>query len=352
MAGATKSHPDSYERMFPHSRFDDPRGGRPSALERNVLRYRAVETALYLYYAEEVRNFMMATVYPAATRTPSAPPWETTEEQRLWTLTIQVIGDAELAGSLSRVDARAIRHAIEHDGKQGKKLREAFRYAVSTGILTVSEADELVGLLSYRNDIAHRIHLVMADVTRLYGASELLAYFQTTYKGHALDRLRAYRKSLWGRTKHMVHTISMDGLMFDHAERVYEEELQRLDRLIQKQINRERQRIETIRSELDLSDTELVGELDPRFPLNFHSNGVDDGPDTGHLTKRGVEICYRLFDMGKSPLAVAYLMGMSLRAVQTRQKRWVEAGGPNRTRSAIERVPWLPRHEVGNTTSS
>jgi hypothetical protein len=30
---------------------------------------------------------------------------------------------------------------------------------------------------------------------------------------------------------------------------------------------------------------------------------------TGHLTKRGAEICYRLFDLGKSPMAVAYLMG-------------------------------------------
>ena len=65
-------------RAFPYSRYDDPRGGRPSALERNVLRYRATEVALYLFYAEEVRNFMLTTVYPVAIKDPSAGPFELT----------------------------------------------------------------------------------------------------------------------------------------------------------------------------------------------------------------------------------------------------------------------------------
>jgi|TARA_B100002003_G_C13834319_1_gene409895 hypothetical protein len=137
----------------------------------------------------------------------------------------------------------------------------------------------------------------------------------------------------------------MDGLLFEHAERTYEEELKRLDMLIQLQIRREQQRMQEISAELDLSGTELVGDLHPRSPLNYHQNGTDGGPDTGHLTKRGVEICYRLFDMGKSPLAVAYIMGMTLRAAQARRKAWLKAGASHRKRDEIQRRDQLPKQQ-------
>jgi len=103
------------------------------------------------------------------------------------------------------------------------------------------------------------------------------------------------------------------------------------------QIRREQVRLQAISAELDLSGTELVGDLHPRFPYNHHSDGSDGGPDTGHLTKRGVEICYRLYDIGKSPLAVSYIMGMSLRAAQARRSRWLNAGGPDRIRAEVKR---------------
>lgn len=302
MAEVTKSHPKrQHGRTFPHSRYDDPRGGRPSALERNILRYRAAEATLYLFYAEEVRDFMMANIYPHAIRDPAASPGETSEERRLKGVLGRLLSDAELAGTLSPADAQKVRHANQHDSKEGKKLRKAFGYAVGAGMFTTPEADELVELLNYRNDIAHRIHLVMSDVTRSYWTSEHVAFTAPAYKGDALDRMRAYKDSLWKRTRSLMLTLSMDGLLFEHAERTYEEELKRLDRLIQVQIRREQQRLQAISAELDLSGTELVGDLHPRFPYNHHSNGSDGGPDTGHLTKRGIEICYRLYDLGKSP---------------------------------------------------
>ena len=68
-----------------------------------------------------------------------------------------------------------------------------------------------------------------------------------------------------------------------------------------------------------------------------HSYGDDYIPATGHLTKRGAEICYRLFDLGKSPMAVAYLMGMTLRSAERRQRSWSKAGGASRIRSAVAR---------------
>jgi len=338
VAGVTKAHPKrQHGRTFPHSRYDDPRGGRASALERNVLRYRAAEATLYLFYAEEVRDFMMANVYPRAIKDPQASPWETSEEQRLQGVLGRLLNDAELAGALTSADAQKIRHANQHDPKEGKKLRKAFGYAVGVGMFTASEADELVELLSYRNDIAHRIHLVMSDVTRSYWTSEHVAFTAPAYKGDALDRLRSYKTSLWNRARSFMLTLSMDGLLFEHAERTYEDELKRLDQLIQVQIRREQQRMRTIYTELDLSGTELIGDLHPRFPYNHHSNGSDGGPDTGHLTKRGIEICYRLYDLRKSPLAVSYIMGMSLRAAQVRRKGWLNAGGFDRIKAEVER---------------
>jgi hypothetical protein len=64
MPGVMKHHTKrDYRRAFPASRYDDPRGGRLSAIERNILRYRATEATLYLFYAEEVRDFMLTNVH-------------------------------------------------------------------------------------------------------------------------------------------------------------------------------------------------------------------------------------------------------------------------------------------------
>jgi hypothetical protein len=287
-----------YGRSFPASRYDDPRGGRPAALERNILRYRAAEAALYLFYAQEVREFMLTNLYP-----------------------------------------RAVEDSLAE--RQRKKLEIAFAQAVKIGMFTEAESNEVKKLLDYRNDIAHRIHLVTLDVSRCYWAADHLSFTAPTYKGDALDRLREYRRLLWKRTQaRLVTELNMDSMLFKFAERTYEEELKRLDRLIQTQIDRERVRAKAIGAELDLRGTELVGDLDPRFPANHRTSrsfADDYAPPSGHLTKRGVEICYRLYDLGKSPIAVAYLMGMSLRAAENRRKGWLKSGGLQRVRTEVRR---------------
>jgi hypothetical protein len=296
-----------YGRSFPASQYDDPRGGRPAALERNILRYRAAEAALYLFYAQEVREFMLTNLYP-----------------------------------------RAVEDSLAE--RQGKKLEIAFAQAVKIGMFTEAESNEVKELLDYRNDIAHRIHLVTLDVSRCYWAADHLSFMAPTYKGDALDRLREYRRSLWKRTQtRLVTELNMDPMLFEFAERTYEEELKRLDRRIQTQIDRERVRAKAIGTELDLRGTELVGDLDPRFPSNHrHSRSFADdyAPPSGHLTKRGVEICYRLYDLGKSPIAVAYLMGMSLRAAENRRKGWLKAGGLQRVRTEVNRYELKSRNRL------
>ncbi|MCA1550873.1 hypothetical protein I6F36_29015 [Bradyrhizobium sp. BRP19] len=60
---------------------------------------------------------------------------------------------------------------------------------------------------------------------------------------------------------------------------------------------------------------------------------------TKRLAKRGAEICYRLFDLGKSEMAVAHLMRISLLAVKKRKKTWVKLGGKRRGKVDIDTLP-------------
>jgi hypothetical protein len=253
-----------------------------------------------------------------------------------------LLRDAETEKKLPAEDAEALRRAFVNERQQGKKLKIAFAYAVTIGIFTEVEAAELKALLDYRNDIAHRIHLVMSDISRNYWAINHVAYAAPAYKGEALDRLRAFRRSMRERARgQLLLTLSMDNMLFEFAEHAFEQDLKRLDRLIKKQIARERERYKAINADLDLHGTELVDDLSPRFSPNHRPGrqGYRDDyiPATGHLTKRGVEICYRLFDLGKSPTAVAYLMGMMLRSAERRQRSWIKAGGLQRVRVKVER---------------
>ncbi|MCH8684452.1 hypothetical protein [Pedomonas mirosovicensis] len=342
MPGFTKRHTKrDYGRAFPASHYNDPRGGRPSALERNILRYRAIEAALYLFYADEVRTFLLTDVYRAAVRQPGQSMWEQPEQRRLQGVFTGLLRDAESQKKIRQEDVEALRRAFEYDRQQGKKLKTAFAFAITAGLFTEAEASDLQDLLEYRNDIAHRIHLVMSDISRNVWTSDHLTYTAPTYKGDALERLRVYRRSLWERARgQLILTLSMDSMLFELAEHVFEQDLRRLDRIIAKQIAQDEERVTAINAELDLRGAELVGDLAPRFPANHRpsrSYGDDYIPASGHLTKRGVEICYRLFDLGKSPIAVAYLMGITLRSAERRQRSWIKAGGLRRVRSDVER---------------
>jgi hypothetical protein len=343
MPGVTKHHTKrDFGRAFPASRYDDPRGRRASALEPNVLRYRATEATVYLFYAEEVRRFMLTDVHRAAVREPGKAMPEQPQERRLQRVFADLLRNAETEKKLPAEDAETLRRVFASERQQGKKLKIAFAYAVTIGIFTETEAAELRALLDYRNDIAHRMHLVMSDISRNRWAIDHAAYAAPAYKGEALDRLRAFRRSLWERARsQLLLTVSMNDMLFEFAENAFEQDLKRLDRLIKKQIDWERERYEAINDDLDLRGTDLVDDLSPRFHANHRPDrrgyGDDYIPATGHLTKRGVEICYKLFDLGKSPTAVAYLMGMTLRSAERRRLGWIKSGGLHRVQAEVER---------------
>ncbi len=72
-------------------------------------------------------------------------------------------------------------------------------------------------------------------------------------------------------------------------------------------------------------------EFDPKDPKNKYEVG-----GLMKLTPRGIEICYRLFDAGKSRYAVCHLMEISFGAATHRLDSWKKLGGANREKQPVE----------------
>ena len=71
-------------------------------------------------------------------------------------------------------------------------------------------------------------------------------------------------------------------------------------------------------------------EFDPKDERNKHEVG-----GLMKLTPRGVEVCYRLFDQGKTRYSVATLMDISFGAATHRHLSWGKAGGVNREKQPL-----------------
>lgn len=69
-------------------------------------------------------------------------------------------------------------------------------------------------------------------------------------------------------------------------------------------------------------------KIDPLRPVNKL--------DSGKLTDRGVEVCYRLFDAGKSRNAVGAEMKISFGAATHRFEAWKAAGGLDRKKQPLD----------------
>ena len=91
--------------------------------------------------------------------------------------------------------------------------------------------------------------------------------------------------------------------------------------------------IEAARENLDRAQAKLTAEakqgenLDPRNPLN---------KDGMNLSPRGVEVCYRLFDQGKTRYAVSQALDISYGAATHRFHAWEKLGGTDRKRQPID----------------
>ena len=88
--------------------------------------------------------------------------------------------------------------------------------------------------------------------------------------------------------------------------------------------------INALISSLDSEKDESGLDFDPMDPRNKQDiGGVEK------LSDRGIEVCYRLFDSGKTRYAVSTLMGISFGAANHRYQAWQKAGGIKRERKPL-----------------
>jgi hypothetical protein len=105
-----------------------PKGRLLPALERNILKYRALEMIIILFEVEHLREFVVAAVQATdELRDPSQPRIPKTAKN---------------------------------------KYERAWVALVADEIITKAESDEIQQLVSYRNDIGHRVHELTYDLSR------------------------------------------------------------------------------------------------------------------------------------------------------------------------------------------
>jgi len=284
-------------------RFTDPLGSYLPALERNVLKHRAMGMLLVMFYAEELKHDVLDRI-------------QTTD---------RLMGRLKKGASLERVP-KGTKNPVD----------KALNALVADGAMTVSEKTEIVKLIDYRNIIAHQMHNLLLDLSPDRLARERIEYATKPlpkYNYNAVVRLRHFLDLLEGlyETHHYATTLRFDRMLFRSAERALLEEMKRLDRKISRLANVRRKKIESLNAELSLVGTEFTRDLHPQHPLNQY--------DDKRLTKRGVEICYRLFDLGMSTMAVAHLTGLSLVSARRRRQTWKNVGGKHRKKINIADIP-------------
>jgi hypothetical protein len=265
------------------SRHRHPEGSRLPALERNILKYRAFEMMLTLYYAEEIKRFLVNTM-------------------------------------------KASDHFREPEKKRFPKGVPHYRAVLDKifeeGHITAAQRDEIIQIVDYRNDIAHELQKMTFDVSRSTFIRSMREHQKPQYDYDILERAKFYRRFLPDKAlRRFVSELSFNSLMFMSAEQTYERELKVLRRKITTQETARRAKLGKLQKELKLPN-DLPEEMWPYHPANERGNGT--------LNARGVEVCYRFFDMGKSPLTVAFLMHISKKAINKHYKVWVKNGGKNR----------------------
>jgi hypothetical protein len=158
------------------------------ALEKNVLKYRALQMVLLLQEYEPLKRYVI--------------------------------------GSLRASDRLPI------DCK--KPLETALNILVSESILAPEEKSHILEFSAFRNRIGHEVHKLVADVSRpdlSFGDTCLHDYWALT----KLERLRV--KISDGMMSKFIQQLSFEDLIFEQAELTYKEELARLERKINRQIS-------------------------------------------------------------------------------------------------------------------
>lgn len=260
-----------------------PHGKAPTTWESDILKIRAFEMVLVLFYMEDLRRFILGSI-------------EATDELH---------GVNRLSDGKPKT-------------KEGRKLELARAVLVSDGVIDQVESDEIKELVDYRNIIGHTVHHLTVDV----GAySDLARRDPKTFKPMPLydytaaKRAKTLREKVSeGMMKKFVMILSLDFLAFEAAEKTYIAEIERLKKRVNQGIVKANNVIAETNRIVQAIPELVMESAQPSHPRNIKENGS--------LSKRGAECVFQLFEAHATPLAVAYLMRISHRSATHWFAKW------------------------------
>ncbi|KSR46051.1 hypothetical protein [Pseudomonas aeruginosa] len=260
-----------------------PHGKAPTAWEADILKLRAFEMVLILFYMEDLRRFIIGSI-------------ETTDTFN---------GMSRLSDGKPKT-------------KEGKKLDLARAVLLSEGVIDQAESDELKELIDYRNTIGHTVHDLTVDV----GAySHLTKQDAKTfepipdYDYTAAKRAKRLRQKVMnGMSDKFMMRASFDFLAFEAAERTYVAEIERLKKRVNKGIEKANRVIAETRRVIQAIPKSVMESAQPGHPRNIKENGT--------LSARGADCIFELYEARATPLAAAYLMRVSHRSATHWLTKW------------------------------
>ena len=117
-------------------------------------------------------------------------------------------------------------------GGTKKLFAKVWVLLVKENILAEEESEDIQRIIEIRNEIGHSIHNLVSDIS----AKEFGSYENNIYDYYALDRFERYREKIQrGMQKKFVLQVGFTDLAFEEAEKTYKEELERLNKKIQRQ---------------------------------------------------------------------------------------------------------------------
>jgi len=259
-----------------------PYGNALTTLESDVLKLRALEMILVLFYMEDLKS--------------------------------------------SIIDSLRVSDDINNEFKPQKKCDkkiDRFKAArlrlESEGVISRQESEKIKELINFRNTIGHRIYEITADVgpdsnLSLYIGDQIRK--STLYKYDTVSTARNLRKKVLHNMslKGYAQSLALASIGFSSAEKVYIKEINALRKKINKKGLDYEKKIATLNEEFKRLPKEVVNFVEPGHPNNFVANG--------NLSRKGIEGIYRLFDNNLTPLATAHLLRISYRSALRWYKRW------------------------------